>query len=90
VTKYRVEFTRRARKDIDKSPLWLTERVIELISDLEENPSLHASWDVRRLGGMEDLYRVRVGDYRIVYVVDERSRVISVLRATSRGDAYAD
>jgi mRNA interferase RelE/StbE len=75
---------------LDKSPLWLTERVIELISALEEDPSLQSGWDVRRLGGMENLYRVRVGDYRIVYVVDGRRRVISVLRATSRGDAYAD
>lgn len=90
MTGYRIEFTRRARKDLERSPPWLLERVVELVSTLEGDPTLRVGWDVRRIGGMDGLYRVWVGDYRFVYVVDDVRGVVTVLRVTSRGDAYAD
>lgn len=43
-----------------------------------------------RFKGEKGFYRVRIGDYRIVYRVDEKNRMISVERVASRGDAYAD
>ncbi len=90
MTQYRVEFTRRARRDLGRAPTWLVRRVVELVSTLEENPVPHVGWEGRELGGMGGLYRGRVGDYRIVYVVNDSEGVVTVLRVTSRGDAYAD
>ena len=90
VTGFRVEFTRRARRDLDRAPQWLVGCVVALVSVLEENPIQRVGWNVRELSGMGGIYRVRVGDYRIVYVTDDFNSVVTVLRVTSRGDTYAD
>jgi mRNA interferase RelE/StbE len=90
LTGFRVEFTRRASKDLERAPPWLVRRVDELVSTLREDPVPRVGLDVRELLGMSGVYRVRVGDYRIVYLVNDSAGVVTVLRVTSRGDAYAD
>jgi mRNA interferase RelE/StbE len=44
---------------------------------------------VKKLKGSDDLYRVRVGDYRIIYRIDEKGRlVVLVIRVSRRDQAY--
>ena len=42
----------------------------------------------RRLSGSEDAYRLRVGDYRVIYLVADRVLVVYVIRIGHRGDIY--
>jgi mRNA-degrading endonuclease RelE of RelBE toxin-antitoxin system len=46
------------------------------------------NYDVKRIKGTTDWYRIRLGDYRIVYWVDEEKHEVGVHRVDTRGDAY--
>ena len=55
---------------------------------MEAIERLPGSGDVKRLQGQENLYRLRVGPYRIIYAVDHGELVIYVIGAGNRGDIY--
>ncbi len=59
-------------------------RVVATLEGLAENPLKQG---VVKLKG-EEVYRVRVGSYRIIYEIDTEARVISILRVAHRKDAY--
>ena len=43
---------------------------------------------VKKLAGRRDLYRIRVGDYRVIYAIDDSVRVVSVTRIGHRSNVY--
>ena len=59
---------------------------MELIDVLGRDP-VPRSFDVEKIRGMADTYRVRVGDYRILYSVDRRANEITVFKVAPRGKA---
>lgn len=61
------------------------ERITSRIESLAENPR---PFGAKKLQGFEDTYRVRQGDYRIVYDVDDRSATVVVLKISDRKDVY--
>lgn len=60
-------------------------RVAEAVSDLAINPYPPG---VKKLVGSEQSYRIRIGDYRVVYEVIENRLVIEIVRVRHRKDAY--
>ena len=64
------------------------EEVRRLISMLESDPIPHRSYDVVKLEGVRDAFRVRIGGMRLVYVVDWVSSIITITRIEARGRAY--
>ncbi|WP_303708987.1 MULTISPECIES: type II toxin-antitoxin system RelE/ParE family toxin [Microbacterium] len=85
MTRYRVEFTTAAAKEVRKLDPQLRRRILGGISDLEREPRPHG---VRKLAGFDNAWRVRIGDYRVLYeVVDERV-LVTVVRVAHRRDAY--
>jgi mRNA interferase RelE/StbE len=80
-----VEFARSARKELERLLAKIVERSIEAIRDLVEHP--HPPGTLK-LAGTDDLYRIRVGSYRIVYQVDETRGRIVITRVRHRKDAY--
>jgi len=85
VSRYSVEIARRAIKSIAKLPRKEQQRVraaIELLADEPRPPACVA------LPGEDSAYRVRVGDYRIVYEVIDTRLVIQVVRVGHRRDVY--
>ena len=44
--------------------------------------------DLKKLKGMENTYRLRVGTYRIVYTIDYQKEVVQILAIDNRGDIY--
>lgn len=86
---YRVRVHRRARRELSSAPAWIRGRVAKLILDLATDP-LHEDWDIGELHGEKGVFRIRIGEYRIVYRVDEVDRVVSIERVSPRGNAYAD
>jgi mRNA interferase RelE/StbE len=82
---YRVEIARRALKAIQALPKKEQQRVraaIELLADSPRPPGCVA------LKGESSAYRVRVGDYRIVYEVHDRRLLIQVVRVGHRRQVY--
>ena len=51
------------------------------INDLPNYPFLQERWDVDKIEGRESMYRVRIGRYRIYYLVDSVTREIKVIEA---------
>lgn len=63
----------------------LTPRILQRIEDLSKTP---LPFGVRRLSGAEHLYRIRVGDYRIIYAVHHAEQEIIILYIRHRRSAY--
>lgn len=83
--RYRVEIARRAVKSIARLPRSEQLRIraaIDLLADEPRPPGCVA------LSGEESVYRVRVGDYRILYEVIDARLVVQVVRVGHRRDAY--
>ena len=81
---YRLEISHIAHKQIEALPLRLAQRINEAISQLADEPRPIGA---KKLAGIEG-YRVRVGDYRILYRVNDESRMIVVYRVKHRREAY--
>jgi mRNA interferase RelE/StbE len=41
-----------------------------------------------KLSGYKDLWRIRVGDYRVVYIIDDENKMVSITRVAHRRDVY--
>ena len=81
---YRIQFTPSAEREFLKLPKPVRERLDLKISALAHNPRPAG---VVKLAGQE-AYRIRVGDYRVVYEIHDRVLVVLVLTVGHRGDVY--
>ncbi len=81
---YTVRIKRSAEKEIDRLSARTFERVARTILRLERDPRPRGS---QKLRGMQD-YRLRVGQYRILYTIDDRERVVEVIAIGHRRDVY--
>lgn len=81
---YHVEVESSAERDLDRLALTLFQRVMAAITALGEDPRPRGA---QKLSGV-DAYRLRVGDHRIVYAVDARTRVVFVTRVRHRREVY--
>ncbi|RLI23957.1 type II toxin-antitoxin system RelE/ParE family toxin [Candidatus Bathyarchaeota archaeon] len=63
-------------------------RILELLLTLRENPVPAEYYDVRKLRGYTDIYRVRIGDIRVIYEILWKEREVDVLLVEWRRRAY--
>ena len=82
---YRVDFTTAAARQIRKLPRPARERILEVVESLGEEPRPHGA---RKLVGEETAWRIRAGDYRVIYDVFDDVLVVTVVRAGHRRDVY--
>jgi mRNA interferase RelE/StbE len=82
---FRIEWKKSTRKDLRKLPASTTERIVEAVESLSQNPFPHG---VEKLSGSEHAYRIRLGDYRIVYEVVTESKLVEIQRVRHRKDVY--
>ena len=82
---YEVTFARSARKELERLNRPLGSRIFRRIELLRSNPRPAGC---RKLEGAEDLWRIRIGDYRIIYSVDDSRRIVDVSAVRHRSDAY--
>ena len=79
-----VEVQRPAEKELAALPLQARERVASALRAMEDDPFLHG---VKKLKA-RDGYRVRVGDYRILFTVNRAARLVRVGAIGHRKDVY--
>lgn len=82
---YQVEFTSAAAKQIRKLQRPVRERLLDAIEDLQDDPRPHGA---RKLVGEAIAWRIRVGDYRVIYEVVDENLVVTVIRAAHRREVY--
>jgi len=84
---YRITFKASADKSLDKVPKPLQSRVIRKIQSLAAEPRPSGSV---KLSGSDDLWRVRIGDWRVVYRVDDKEQAVDVRIIAHRREVYRD
>jgi mRNA interferase RelE/StbE len=82
---YRVFLERAAEKQLKQLPAKLHDRVIEAVQALSKDPR---PTRCRKLTGTDNDWRIRVGDYRVIYEIDEKAREIRVNRIRHRREVY--
>jgi mRNA interferase RelE/StbE len=82
---YRVELKPSVVEALDKLPLADRKRIGKKIDSLSVNPRPRGT---TKLAGEENLYRVRAGDYRIIYQIQAHQLLVLVVRIGHRGDVY--
>jgi len=85
---FKVRIKRKAARILERLPKEYRLRVLEVLDRLETDPIPYKDYDIKKLKGFEDTFRVRIGDIRIVYTIDWGSRVITVHFIGPRGRAY--
>ena len=82
---YPIEFTRPAERDLRRLDRMMVPRVVQAIDALAQEPRPPG---VRKLVGSEHTYRIRVGDYRVVYLLEDKAPGGLVVRIRHRGEVY--
>ena len=81
---YTVKLKRSAEKELDNLPTKIHDKVVNILLSLKENPFRR---NFKKLRGREG-YRIRVGDYRILYLIDESDKNIEVISVAHRKEVY--
>lgn len=84
---YRVEFKKSARKEFDRLPKKIQGKVVEALTLLAENP-FSELLPIKKLKGVDSLYRVRLGDYRLLYTVEQSLLTVIVIKIGNRREVY--
>jgi mRNA interferase RelE/StbE len=85
VDNYSVEVKPAARKELEALPDKMLARVVRKLESLANNPRPAGC---KKLKGYKDQWRVRVGDWRVVYIIDDVARLVSVTRIAHRREVY--
>jgi mRNA interferase RelE/StbE len=85
VAKYSLEIKSAAAKELDALDNALFARIDRKIISLSDNPRPSGC---KKLRGYKDLWRIRVGDWRVVYIVEDAARLVSVTRVAHRREVY--
>lgn len=84
---YSLIFSKDARKFIAKQTPRTKQRIRNALLQLAEDPL--SNRQVKRLKGTEDILRLRVGDFRVVFSIEEEKLVILIISIGNRGDIYS-
>ena len=79
---YKIVLKKKAKKFIDKLPMPEKKRIVSAIEKLPNGE------DIKRLQGYDNVLRLRVGTYRIIYTIDNGKLIITVIDVGNRGQIY--
>lgn len=81
---YKITITSRAERELRRLDKSVKNRIVSAIQALAQNPRPHGCLKVKG----EELWRIRVGDWRVGYGIDDRARVVDVIRVDHRSQFY--
>ena len=82
---YALSLERAAFKQLERLPEDIRVRIADAINALANDPR---PFGCKKLAGREAAYRLRVGDYRIVYSVNDRENVVEIIKLGHRREVY--
>lgn len=83
---YDIVYTASANKELSELPVAEYKKVVAAVNSLADNPFPHGSLKLE--GIKEKLYRIRKGNYRIIYSVEHAVITITILKIAHRKDVY--
>lgn len=78
---YKIVFSKKAEQYFNRQAKEQQQRLAKAISMLPEG-------DTKKLKGYKEFYRIRVGDYRIIYTIKQNDLIIAILAIGNRGEVY--
>jgi len=86
MTDYNITFSRSARKELENLDAYIVNRIFPKIEALakEARPA-----GCRKLQGEKNLWRIRIGDYRVIYALYEGEQRVDIIAVRHRSNAYA-
>ncbi|MFZ4675477.1 MAG: type II toxin-antitoxin system RelE family toxin [Nodosilinea sp.] len=85
MAQYEVEFKASAAKEFRKLPPDIKARIRKAIGALQADPRPAG---VKKLAGETNLYRIRIGEFRVIYEIDDEAKILVVTRVRHRRDVY--
>ena len=85
MARYVLDIKPSARKELENLSDSLIARLAPKIDGLAADPRPSGC---RKLRGYKDFWRIRVGEYRVVYIIDDNRKIVSVTRVAHRRDVY--
>lgn len=82
---YRIITPKVVQKQLDVLPNDVYQRILEKIKQLAENPRLDG---VKKLKGSDSEYRIRIGDYRVRYTINDSELIVLLVQCKHRKDSY--
>ena len=82
---FSIQWRRSTKKDLRSLPKQQIARIVAEVEMLGDEPFPHGS---EKLAGSEHTYRIRVGDYRVVYEVSVPAKLVEIQRVRHRKDVY--
>ncbi len=82
---YLISWKPSAVKELRKLPRTIVPRIISAVELLSQNPYPSGT---RKLAGAEHTFRIRIGDYRVIYTIEDEVLVVEILRVGHRSDVY--
>lgn len=84
---YQVKFKKSAYKEYKKLPTHIQKRVDKALTLLRVDP-FNELLNIKQLQGHESYYRIRLGDYRLIYTSINEQLIVLIIKIGSRGDVY--
>ena len=84
---YKIIITHRAAKQLKKLPLKTRRLLIESIDELASEPRPKSC---KKLTGYQNYWRIRSGNYRVIYAIEDNQLIITILQTGHRKDIYKD
>ena len=85
MTDYAITFARSARKELEELDTTVVSRIFQKIEALAREPRPAGC---RKLKGSRDLWRIRIGDYRVLYAVNDNECLVDIIAVRHRSKAY--
>jgi len=82
---YRLFISQAADKQTARLPAKARQKISDAIGQLRDNPRPRGC---KKLKGEDELWRIRVGDYRVVYTIEDDELIVLVVRVANRKDVY--
>ena len=83
---YQISFKESARKELLALPKKAVSKIVPAIDGLADEPR---PVGVKKLKGQgENLYRIRVGNYRVIYLIDDAIQIVNIRRVADRKEVY--
>jgi mRNA interferase RelE/StbE len=82
---YEIRLKSSAERDLRNIDRQYIPRIINTIESLAVDPF---SSQTRKIRGSERIYRIRVGDYRVVYEIDTKTKIVTIFHILHRKEAY--
>ena len=84
-SEYTITFARSARKELESLDAFILDNVFMRIEALIENPRPNGC---RKNRGEKTLWRIRAGDYRVIYTIDDENHIVDIIAVRHRSNAY--